>query len=433
MPAAAAPTAAAPAAKPSAPAAPSPSPAAPVAPPSPAEAGEAALEKSVQSVSDELYQMDDGKPANPPQKPAGKSADKPEGDETPEPPPADKPAGDAKPEGRTADELLTDAKEPGKIHEVRQAYRTLKAAVKTEYKPTIERLEARVKELESAAPQSGEIVKQFEAEKQRVQELESQIEFLDFSRSKTFQEKYEQPYVDAWKRALGDFQRLRVKVAGPADEQSGEPTFTMRQATQEDLLSLANMDLSEMDAKAHEMFGLSAPRVIAHVEKVRDLAVARENAIAQAQKTSSERRKAAETERTMAQSKRNDIWQSSNKELVTKYRKMFGEVPEDAPGNELLKKGRLEAEKLFNPTEANRFATPEEAIKGHALMWHKIANHDRLVRWLKGAKAEISELKKALAEFERSEPPGGKGGGGTHTPSGDPAEEIERELRALDK
>lgn len=428
--------AATPTAAPAAPAKPStPAPAASAAtPPDAGAASEAQLQKATKSVEEELYALDDARPEP---KPGDKAPDKPPGDKPPEKPAGETPPGEKPPgektEGKSADELLSDDKEPGKISEVRQAYRTLKAAVKNELKPEIERLQNRVKELETAAPQAGEVVKQFEAVKKRNDELESQIEFLDFKQSKTFQEKYQKPYVEAWARALSDFQRLKVRIPGEIDPQTEQPTFTTRAATQEDLLSLANMDLSEMDAKAHEMFGLSAPRVIAHVEKIRELSAAQEGAIAEAQKTSGERRKAAAAESLLGQNKRNELWQNSNKELVTKYPKLFSEVPEDAKGNELLTKGRLEAERLFNPTKGNRFENPEAEIKGHALMWQKIANHDRLVFWLKRTRAELAEAKKSLDEFEKSEPPGGPGGDGNRAPTGDFMQDVGAELAALDK
>lgn len=350
----------------------------------------------------EIDGLDDNKAkAKPVQKPATK---KEEGSVKP-------PEGEAiKPdEGKEPETPAKPESEPKTIPELRKAHDTLKKRIKEEYEPKLAQAQARIAELEKNGDVKVWSDRATAAEK-RAAELDGQIKFVDYSRSQEFKEKFQQPYHEAWNRALADFQQLKVRVPVGVDEATGEPKFNFRQADQNDLLKLGNLPLSEMDEAAEAMFGKSSARVIRHVEKVRELADAQEKALDDARKNADEHQKMTQAEQQRQRGEGVRMWQASHKELLEKYPKFFGKDEADPEGNALLDRGTAHAEQIFNRTSENSPKTAEDAVKSHALAYHKIANHDRLARKLKTANTRIAELEKSLKEFEESGPPAGDGG-----------------------
>lgn len=322
---------------------------------------------------------------------------------------------------------------PVKAAELRAAYDNLKKEKREVLEPKIQSLESKIKELEARQPEDTKpMVEKMTAIEKRNAELEQHMQFVDYRKSKEFTEKYEQPYTEAWGKAVADFGQLTVKVPGPADETTGEPTSTTRPATADDLLYLANLPLSQMDDQAEAMFGKSAARVIRHVEKVRELSDAQNKALAEAQQKSGQWSKERQLKQQQERQQYHKLWTDYNKEIDDRFPGMFGPEEGDTEGNALLEKGFAMADRLFAPPKDAPPQTPEERIQFHAVLRHKIANHDRLVLRLKRVNAELAEAKTALEAYEKSEPPAGKGGGAkTVAKSFD--EEVDEELRKLDK
>jgi len=106
------------------------------------------------------------------------------------------------------------------------------------------------------------------------------------------------------------------------------------------------------------------------------------------------------------------LWAQTNQALTEKYKNWFAPEEGDADGNDLLTKGRQLADRMFSPTEETRPKTPEEAVRLHALIYNKAANHDRLALRLKKASARVKELEESLKQYEDSEPHGGRPGSG---------------------
>lgn len=374
----------------------------------------------------ELESLDPDKPA--PKKPAEKPVTEvrpPEGIDKPKDKPAEKPA----------DKPAEDAPIPTKAAELREAYTNLKKEVRESLRPALQKAEARIKELESAKPQDlTPIQEKLTATEKRNAELESHIQYLDYAKSKEFHDKYETPFLEAWQRAVSDFSQLTVRVpTGETDEVSGEAKFTTRPATDKDLLSLANMPLSEMDAAAEEMFGRSAPRVIRHVEKVRDLSDAQNKALEDAKSNASKQAEARKLETAAQAQTRQKLWQESNTQLAAKYPNWFAPAEDDAEGNALLEKGFALADKLFAPTAETAPKTPEETVRLHAIIRNKVANHDRLALRLRNTLAELKEAKATIEQYEKSEPRGGIGGGDGRTQGfTDPTEDANAEIDKLD-
>lgn len=329
-----------------------------------------------------------------------------------------------------------DGPEPVKIVELRQWGRSLKKQIKEQYKPEVAKLQARVKELEQTTAVPQEVATKLETLQKRNQQLEEQIGFVDYSKSAAFQEQFSKPYQAAWQRAVSDFNQLQVRLPDGTDPESGEAKFKFRPANDQDLLALANLPLSEMDDKAEAMFGRSAARVIRHVEKVRELAIAQEEALENARKTAGARIAEQETNKKLTSAKGQQMWQAEHKRLVEKYPHFFGPDEADPEGNILLQKGKAQADRIFVPTKDNAPKSPEEAVRLHALAYNKIANHDRIARRLKMTLTELAEVKKALAEYEESNPPAGKGGDGARRQGGASEWSVDAgqaELDTLDK
>jgi hypothetical protein len=346
---------------------------------------------------------------------------------------AEQPEGETKPqEGETVKAPDATVK-PVKAAELRTAYDNLKKEKREVLEPKIQSLEAKIKELESRQPEDTKpIVEKMTAIEKRNAELEQHIQFVDYQKSKEFTEKYQQPYTEAWTKAVSDFGQLTVRVPGEVDAATGEPTFTTRQATADDLLYLANLPLSQMDDQAEALFGKSAARVIRHVEKVRELSDAQNKALAEARTKGGEWVKTRQVQMQQQAQQHQKLWGDFNKQIAERFPKMFAPEDGDTEGNELLAKGFAAADRLFAPTAESAFKTPEERIQFHALLRNKIANHDRLARRLKVMQAELAEAKESLAAYEKSEPPAGKGG--TARPAAKSWEqEVDEELRKMDR
>ena len=376
---------------------------------------------------------------------ADKNKDKGKGVQV-QPPPSDQTPPDDKNKDKGKDagkDNDIDGPEPGKINEVREWGRRLQGRVK-DLTPKLARAEARVKELETAAQNgtgaaSPEQANEIKRLTERNKALEDHISYVDFTKSSEFQEKYARPYTEAWNRAARDFGQLSVRIPDGKDPETDEPRYKTRAGTADDLLQLANLPLAQLDAAAEEMFGRSAARVIRHVEKVRELAEAQDQALQDAQKRTGERTKQAEETHKLNTQRGKEMWTAEHKRLLEKYPKMFASDPEDADGNKLLESGQLQADIIFrrdDVPEDKRPKTAEELVRAHALAYQKIRNHNRIAHQLKKERAENAELRKALKEFEDSAPGAERAGKGARRDAGDAAYTVEAgmaELAGLDK
>lgn len=339
-----------------------------------------------------------------------------------EPPDPNKPPGD-----KPGDQPPIEPGEPVKISDLRTAYQTLKKKVKDEFEPKLQQvqtLEAKVKELESVNPPEVSVLQErLAAAEKRRDELETEIRFVDYSKSKEFADKYQKPYTDAWRSALNDLAELTVEDADGST----------RRATQEDLLKLSNLPLGEARRQANALFGDSADDVMAHRRKIIELSNAQTKAIDDARLAGTEKAKLTSAERKAQFEQTQKAWGEVNAAIVKKWPHMFGPVEGDTEGNALLTKGLALADKLFSPTAENRPKSPEEALQIHAMIRNKVANHDRLALRLKVARERIVELESSLKEFEAHSPNGGLSGGSPGAGTKDFMEEVDAEIDAMDK
>lgn len=336
-----------------------------------------------------------------------------------------------------------------------ERYDNLKKQVEKEYKPEIQRLQSRVKELETAKPEDNGASAQLKALQERNEHLEKVIAFRDFTEDKTYQENYVRPYSEAWKVAVDQFSKLRVREPDGTDESTGEPKFKTRQATTADILRLGSMNEADLDETAQREFGASSARVIAHIEKLRELSSAKDRAESEARERAVEWKKQQQASVESQTGKMAKIWSEVDKDLREKLPAAFSVDSEDEGDKTAHTKGFALAnlafmgEKSLSPEQIETLPTAfrdtlkegkplteEQRVQVHALTRLKAANHDRLMAKLKVAQGEIAELRKSLEQYEKSEPDAAKAGarqssdGKSEYQSMD---QIEEELRALDK
>lgn len=402
----------------------------------------------------DLGAMDEGKPApSIPRDDKGKfvkSTDKPKPAEKPVETPVDKPT--EAPADKPVETPQAEVK-PVKAAELRTAYEGLKKRVREELEPEVQKLRAKVKEFETQSPEAASpLLDKIKALEGRNSQLEQHMAYVDYTQSRDFLTKYQEPYRQAWQDAVTEFRELTVREQTGEDEM-GEPVFKTRPADENDLLRLANMKLSEMDEAATKMFGASAARAINHIQNVKKLSGAQARAVEEARTKAKEfqTQRAAEFQQRAKQLA--DTWQDINKSLQEKFPKAFAPEEGNAEDKTSHTKGFALADLLFLGPEA---LTPEQLdalpkgfqdtlrakkplsetqrVQLHALARLKMANHDRQIVRLKAAQLRIKELEKELAEYEQSSPSAERAASGERAGRPlSPEEQIEQELRALDK
>jgi hypothetical protein len=356
----------------------------------------------LEDVVADLYELDD----SPNKGPAPKRPEKPKDEKGRFVKSEEKNGKEEKPKPETKPEVKEE-EAPRKIRDLRESYDVLKKRIRDEMEPELAKLRGQVKEYEGKQSETKPYQDRIEALEKELKGYRDEMRYVRYEKSPEYKDKYEKPFKEAWQRALHDFSQLTVRIADGVDDM-GEPKYKSRTATADDLMALASMPLAEMDEAAERMFGKSSARVIRHVESVRSLAQAQEEAKANALKDSEAREKQW-SEGNKAQTElKNKTWVSANKNLVEKFPKWFAPGEGDTEGNTHFQRGLAEADRLFSPKPETAPKTLEEAVQLHARIRNKAANHDRLAFQLKKASARIKELEKELEQYGESEPKGDK-------------------------
>lgn len=375
--------------------------------------------------------------------------------------PPDKPAEAVKPPEKAPEKAPEkpvetppeEAPKPVRAAELRTAYDGLKKKVKDELEPELQSLRAKVEKYEKdGGDLAGPVLEKVKSLETRNKELEDRIALIDYESSQEFGTKYEEPYRQMWNRATNAFAQLTVKEQTGTDAETGEPTYRTRRATEEDLIKLGALPLSELDEVAGKLFGPSAPRAVQYIEKLRDLAEAKQTALVEAKKKAGEWKSQQTLESQTRQRTNDEHFREVNKALQEKFPKAFkpeDNDPEDAAAhlrgfaladllfldNSKLTPEQVEAlpSSFRDTVKAKKPLTDFQKVQLHALARLKIANHDRKVAQLKKATARIAELEKALKEYEASEPSTERAGGTPRTTPKPWDEEVRDELAAMDR
>ena len=174
-----------------------------------------------------------------------------------------------------------------------------------------------------------------EKSEKRSQELENEIRFRAYEKSREYLEEYQKPYEAAWKRATKELSEIAIK-----DPISGQD----RAVTSDDLLQLVNLPLGQARGVARELFGDFEDDVMAHRKEIRGLFDKQNEALEKAR-----------TEGGVRDQQQREAWQRQRSELSTFVQTSWKEANEtwqNDPAN-----GRF-----FKPiaVEEGKEATPEE-------------------------------------------------------------------------
>ena len=385
------------------------------------------------------------KPPTPPPPAAEVEPDEVPGDESPAAPELPKPDVKAEDDGVISPDPDPEPERPMKAPELRKAYEENKRKIKEEFEPTIAKLQARVKELETAPPDHPDTEK-YKAVEARNKELESMMSFIDYQQTTEFKDKYQKPYVEAWNKCLADISELTVEVP------DGQGGYVTRAAKDIDVQEIAALPLGERVKRCNALFGDASPIVMEHVQEIIRTNNAQNRALDEAKQNANKRLQTHKTETQQQQETRVKLWKESNAALATKYPRWFAPAPGDTEGNKLLDAGfaltalafpegpiRPEQVELLPDSFKEEIKTkgqlsPENTVRLHALIRNRAANHNRLARQLKAAQAELAAAKKQLAAYEDSEPPSGSIGRPRASRTGEAwDEDPNREIDELDK
>jgi hypothetical protein len=320
-------------------------------------------------------------------------------DDIPKPQPKPAPKQEAKPQAAPKQEA---PKEPGSLKELRTNYETTKRE-RDEYAAKLKALEearetGTKREVEKA---KAELSAEIEKHKKRAEEMETEVKYLDYTRSSEFKETYHTPLVAAWKAAIDD-----IRGAVITDEDGTE-----RPGTADDIKALVGMSTIEAARKANDLFGAAGSEMMAHRRAILDRIGARDRALDEWRTKGSEREAQRQRETEEGHSKVVGMWESTMKDLTESNRELFGDDEADADGNELLKKADAIVRLAFTGEGLKEGLTAEQrremvtkaqanvAIRARAFGRERL----RSIR----LQEKVADLEAKLAEFKSSEPGGG--------------------------
>jgi len=276
-----------------------------------------------------------------------------------------------------------------------------------EHKAARLKLEAEVADLKKivANPETRkQEVERITAVEKRNKELEEAIKFVDYSKSKEFKEKFQEPYEKAWSRAMSELKELTVADPNTGDERSMAPS---------DLLDLVNLPLLKAREKAEELYGSAVNEVMAYRKEIRGLYEQQNQALEQARKAGVEKSsqdQAQRTERmTAIQTEVNKHWDEANKSFLANETtgEFFKNVEGDDEINSRLEKGYQFVDETMSMNPMNPELTAEqrvEAVKRHAALRHRAAAFGRMRMEVEKLRKSFAEMKVKLSQFEKSVP-----------------------------
>ena len=256
----------------------------------------------------------------------------------------------------------------------------------------------------------------YEAVEKRNKELEDEIGFTNYTKSKEFIDKFQAPYMAAYKEAAYALSGLKVRFE-KTDQETGETVVTQRDMTQDDITILANMKPEDARIEMKMRFPEDWVEVKTHVDKVR--------AMANAQNTHlEERRKNGGEWQRQQQEQRTQLLQN----MVAENRKTWGDllaedtkkfaflrpVDGDTARNERLEKATKFIEEALKVNAMDPRLSPEqrrEVLRKHVAMRNRAIGFSVLNHENKTLKAKVAELEKSLKQYAESEPAAGEGRG----------------------
>jgi hypothetical protein len=196
-------------------------------------------------------------------------------------------------------------------------------------------LASKVAELERAKSEGTkkeieEATKALKAEmdsiRKNAEELDTEVRYLNYTRSSEYKQKYEAPLREAWQTALGDIEGIRVTDADG----------TERDASHEDIMAILNVPVAKAAIIAQEMFGAAAPEIMAHRRRILELTQARDKSISEWKEKGSQREVEQKKQLESRQSRSRQLFDSQFTEFEKSHNQLFGREDGDEEGNKLL-------------------------------------------------------------------------------------------------
>ena len=194
---------------------------------------------------------------------------------------------------------------------------------------------AKVSELERAKSEGTrkeveEATKALKAEmdsiRKNAEELDTEVRYLNYTRSGEYKQKYETPLREAWQTALGDIEGIRV-----TDEDGTE-----RDANHQDIMVLLNVPVAKAAIIAQETFGPAAPEIMAHRRRLIELTQARDKSIAEWKEKGAQREVEKSKQLESRQTRSRDLFESQFADYEKTHSQLFGREEGDEDGNKLL-------------------------------------------------------------------------------------------------
>ncbi len=353
--------------------------------------------------SDENDPMEDPSPAKPDEQ------QKPDGNEADGKAAADK---DVQETEEKSEQKL--AEEPAKPGQKKTNPWTL---VET-YKAKTHKLESELAELRSKATEPPkEVVEKLSAIEKRNQELEQHMQFLDYSKSKDYVDKYQKPYEEAWTRAITGLKGLKVNFG--VDEKTGQEMS--RDLTPQDIAALANMDPSAARLEIKNRFPDDIAEVRGYIDKIRDLAEAQHKALEEQKTKGGEWQNHVGQQVRAMQEANSKLWKQYSDESIAKHEFLRPVEGDDERNSKLEKAAAFVTEALSarpndpNLTEQQR----ADVIKRHVALRNRAIAYSVLMHENKALKAALAEKEQALKAYGDSAPTDGEGKGKQGSPNGE--------------
>jgi len=194
---------------------------------------------------------------------------------------------------------------------------------------------AKVSELERARSEGTrkeveEATKSLKAEmdsiRKNAEELDTEVRYLNYTRSGEYKQKYETPLREAWQTALGDIDGIRVTDADG----------TERDASHHDIMAILNVPVAKAAIIAQETFGPAAPEIMAHRRRLLELTQARDKSIAEWKEKGAQREVERSKQVEGRQSRSRELFESQFSDYEKSHPQLFGREEGDDDGNKLL-------------------------------------------------------------------------------------------------
>jgi hypothetical protein len=194
---------------------------------------------------------------------------------------------------------------------------------------------AKVSELERARSEGTrkeveEATKSLKAEmdsiRKNAEELDTEVRYLNYTRSGEYKQKYETPLREAWQTALGDIDGIRVTDADG----------TERDASHHDIMAILNVPVAKAAIIAQEMFGAAAPEIMTHRRRLLELTQSRDKSISEWKEKGAQREVERSKQVEGRQSRSRELFESQFSDYEKSHPQLFGREDGDDDGNKLL-------------------------------------------------------------------------------------------------